>query len=122
VKAVIGAIKAGKMKKEDAPPSMQKLMEEMEKKGIDPMKGDVKALDNYFKENPKALEQIKKGNAKAITTQAHLTSSEKLSQIAAAGQTQEGTGKNGTNNAASTDTKQKTAAAPTEPKVVKLGM
>lgn len=122
VKAVIGAIKAGKMKKEDAPPSIQNLMEEMEKKGVDPVKGDVNAVDNYFKENPKALEQIKKGNAKAIATQAHLTNNEKIGQIAAATPTQSGTGQNGTNNAASTDTKQKPTPTPTEPKVVKLGM
>lgn len=60
VKAVIGAIKAGKMKKEDAPPSVQKIMEDMEKKGIDPAKTDPKALEKYFKDNPKALEAVKK--------------------------------------------------------------
>jgi hypothetical protein len=60
VKAVIGAIKAGKMKKEDAPPSVQKVIETMEQKGLDAT--DTKAFDKYFKENPKALEGFKKAN------------------------------------------------------------
>lgn len=66
--AILGAIKAGKIKKEDAPPAVQKLIEEMKAKGVDPAdpKTDPKAIHQYFKENPKALEEAKKANEKAL--------------------------------------------------------
>ena len=60
VKAVLGAIKAGKMKKEDAPPAMQQIIKDMEAKGIKPDSADPKVIEQYFKDNPKALEAVKK--------------------------------------------------------------
>jgi hypothetical protein len=71
VKAVIGAIKAGKMKKEDAPASVQKMIETMEKNGVNT--ADPKALDKYFGQNPKALEGAKRANDKTIASQSNLT-------------------------------------------------
>lgn len=60
VNAIIGAIKAGKIKRENAPPSVQQIMKDMESKGIDPATADPKVLDQYFKDNPKALDAVKK--------------------------------------------------------------
>ena len=111
-KAIIGAIKAGKMKKEDAPPSVQKLMEDMEKKGIDPAKTDPKAIDQYFQQNPKALEEMKRANDKAIKDQQGLTNDQKLSQIASSGPSSGGAK---SPNAAAKAPDAKAGATPTAP-------
>jgi hypothetical protein len=60
VKAVIGAVKAGKVKKEDAPESVQRVMEDMKSNGLDPANSDVKAIQQYLKDNPHALEAAKR--------------------------------------------------------------
>jgi hypothetical protein len=71
VSAIIGAIKAGKIKREDAPPSVQKIMDDMKAKGMDPT--DSKAFDKYFKDNPKALETFKHKAEERIDNQATKT-------------------------------------------------
>lgn len=84
VKAVLGAIKAGKMKPEDAPPSVRAVIDDMKNKGIDPATADPKAMDKYFKENPKALDAARKSADKDIRTQSHLSDDDKTKQMQAA--------------------------------------
>lgn len=81
VKAIMGAIKAGKIKREDAPPSVQKIMDDMEKKGVDPATSEPKAIDKYFEQNPKALDAVKKENTKDVDARAHLTDEQKTQRI-----------------------------------------
>lgn len=81
VKAVLGAIKAGKMKPEDAPPSVRAIIDDMKKKGIDPSTADPKALDQYFKDNPKALEQFKKLDGADQKDSKNLTPDQKKAKI-----------------------------------------
>lgn len=73
--AILGAIKAGKIKEKDAPPAVQKLIQEMKAKGVDPAdpKTDPKAIHQYFKDNPKALEEAKKANEKDLKASAGQT-------------------------------------------------
>jgi hypothetical protein len=89
VSAVIGAIRAGKLKPDDprVPPSVRKIMEDMKSKGIDPATADPKAIDKYFKDNPKALEAVKAQNAKDIARKdgshdAKVAEAEKKAQLA----------------------------------------
>ena len=70
-RAVIAAIQAGKMKPEAAPPSVQKIMDDMKAKGIDPASASAKDIGAYFQQNPKALEAAKaqdKADQKAAAT------------------------------------------------------
>jgi hypothetical protein len=83
VKAVLGAIKAGKMKKEDAPPAMQKIIKDMESKGIKLDSADHKAVEKYLQDNPKILEQVKKANDKDIAAEAGKGQSELDAKTAA---------------------------------------
>lgn len=71
VKAVMGAIKAGKMKREDAPPSVQQIIKRMEREGVSA--NDPKAVDRYFEANPKALEDARKDADKRVEAKANLT-------------------------------------------------
>jgi hypothetical protein len=73
VAAIVGAVKAGKMKPEEAPPSVRKVMEDMKKDGVDPATTDAKSVRKYLKEHPKALEQAKKDNGAAVRADAGLT-------------------------------------------------
>jgi hypothetical protein len=59
VSAVIGAIRAGKLKPDDPriPPSVRQIIEDMKKKGIDT--NDSKAVGKYLKEHPEALNGAK---------------------------------------------------------------
>jgi hypothetical protein len=49
VSAVIGAIRAGKMKPENAPPYVRQVMEDMKKKGIDPNTANQKDIQKIFR-------------------------------------------------------------------------
>jgi hypothetical protein len=71
VKAIMGAIKAGKMKPEDAPSSVQQIIKKMEREGVSA--NDPKAVDQYFKANPKALEDARKDADKRVEAKANLT-------------------------------------------------
>jgi hypothetical protein len=79
--AILGAIKAGKIKKEDAPPAIQKIIQDMDSKGIKANEADPKAIHQYFKDNPKALEEAKKANAAAVDAKAHLSNQQKEQQM-----------------------------------------
>lgn len=59
VKAIIGAIKAGKMKPDDAPPSVRKIIEDMKAKGVDPATAKPDEIKKYLKDNSGALEKAK---------------------------------------------------------------
>ena len=59
-RAMIGAIRAGKVRLEDAPPSVQKLMEEMRRNGVDPATAEPEAIQRYFEQNPRALEAARR--------------------------------------------------------------
>jgi len=82
VTAIIGAIKAGKVKPEDAPPAVQKIMQDMKAKGLDPVTSDSKAIDNYFKDNPKALEAVKKEVAEAAAAEDGISSDQLKGKLA----------------------------------------
>ncbi|WP_375415057.1 hypothetical protein [uncultured Bradyrhizobium sp.] len=62
VSMVIGAIRSGKIKEDDpkVPDSVRKVIKQMREDGIDPVKGDSKAVKKYLDEHPKALEQVRK--------------------------------------------------------------
>lgn len=62
VRAVIGAIKSGHVKPEDAPPSVRQIMDDMRARGIDPAKAEPRQVEQYFRDNPKALEAAKQIN------------------------------------------------------------
>jgi hypothetical protein len=59
-RAIIGAIRAGRIRREDAPPSVQRLMEQMQQQGIDPATADARAIQGYFEQNPQALETARR--------------------------------------------------------------
>ena len=59
-RAMIGAIRAGKVRLEDAPPSVQKLMEEMRRNGVDPAMAEPEAIQRYLEQNPRALEAARR--------------------------------------------------------------
>jgi hypothetical protein len=83
VSAVLGAIRAGKLKADDprVPPSVKKVIEDMKSKGIDPATADPKDVQKYLKENPGKLDEIKKANASDLAAKATLTDQEKLAKI-----------------------------------------
>jgi hypothetical protein len=83
--AILGAIKSGKIKKEDAPPAIQKIIQDMDAKGIKANEADPKAIHQYFKDNPKALEEAKKANAAAVNAKAHLSNQQKEQQMQTVG-------------------------------------
>jgi len=64
VAAVIGAIRAGKMKRDDPrmPPSVRQIIEDMKKEGIDPATADPKKVKKYLNDHPEALDAAKKAN------------------------------------------------------------
>lgn len=84
VAAIIGAVKAGKMKAEDAPPSVQKVLEKMKKDGVDPATSDAKDVRKYLKEHPKALEQAKAEIARHEKADEGLTREQKEAKNAGA--------------------------------------
>jgi hypothetical protein len=65
---VLGAIRAGKLKPDDPriPDSVKHVIDDMKKKGIDPTKADQKTIQEYLKDNPTKLDEIRKSNAKDI--------------------------------------------------------
>jgi hypothetical protein len=78
--AVIGAVKSGKMKREEAPASVQKVMKDMKEEGVDPATAEPKAVHKYFKEHPKALEKAKDEVIKHTAADAGLNSEQKNSK------------------------------------------
>jgi hypothetical protein len=62
VAAVIGAIRAGKMKADDprVPPSVRQIIDDMKKQGIDPATADPKKVKKYLDQHPAALDAAKK--------------------------------------------------------------
>jgi hypothetical protein len=86
-RAIMGAIKAGKIKPENAPPSVQKLMEQMKQQGVDPATADPKKIQEYFEKNPQALEAAKKEAQADIAARAGMTQEQKLQDMRAAAET-----------------------------------
>jgi hypothetical protein len=72
-RAIMGAIRAGRIKPEDAPPSVRRLMERMEREGVDPTTADPSRIQQFFDQNPNALEEAKRANAAALTALAGTT-------------------------------------------------
>jgi hypothetical protein len=68
-RAIMGAIRAGRIKPEDAPPSVRRLMERMEREGVDPANADPQAIQRYFDQNPSALEEAKRVALGYITSE-----------------------------------------------------
>jgi len=62
-RAIMGAIRAGRIKLEDAPPSVRRLMERMEREGIDPSRADPSQIQQFFERNPNALNEARQANA-----------------------------------------------------------
>jgi hypothetical protein len=60
--AVIGAIRAGKMKPDDprVPPSVRQIIDDMKKDGLDPATADPKRVKKYLDDHPAALDAAKK--------------------------------------------------------------
>ena len=75
-RAIIGAIRAGRVRLEDAPPSVRALMEQMESDGVDPTTADPSAIQGYFEQNPQALERARAANTTDISLRAGATTSE----------------------------------------------
>jgi hypothetical protein len=101
VRAVIGAIRSGKIKADDPnlPPSVKKIIEDMKKKGIDPAKASRDQVDKYFKDNPDALKKLKAENKRDVAKDAGLTTDQKddknkqaQQRVAKAAPKQKGTG------------------------------
>jgi len=65
VSAVVGAIRAGKLKPDDPriPDSVKKIIKDMKEKGIDPATADHKVIKKYLDDNPRALEAARKQDA-----------------------------------------------------------
>jgi hypothetical protein len=80
VAAIVGAVKAGKMKPEEAPPSVRKIIEDMKKDGVDPATAPPKAIHKYLKEHPKALEAAKKEVKAEVKAREGLTEQQKQKQ------------------------------------------
>jgi hypothetical protein len=59
-RAIMGAIRAGRIRPEDAPPSVRRLMERMEREGVDPTTADPSRIQQFFDHNPNALEEAKR--------------------------------------------------------------
>jgi hypothetical protein len=93
-RAIMGAIRAGRIRPEDAPPSVRRLMERMEREGVDPSKADASQVQQFFERNPNALEEAKRVNATditaqtGVTTQALLAEQQRLTQLRGAGREQ----------------------------------
>jgi hypothetical protein len=68
VSAVIGLVRAGKIKPDDPrlPPSVQQIIKDMKAKGIDPATADQQTIRKYLKDHPDAL-QAAKTEVKAAT-------------------------------------------------------
>ena len=78
-RAIIGAIQAGRIRLEDAPPSVRHLIEDMRSRGIDPSTADPGAIQRYFDQNPQALERartlvLQEGATTSLTTGLNLES------------------------------------------------
>lgn len=80
-RAVIAAVQAGKIKTQDVPPSVQKVMEDMKAKGVDVT--DARAVDAYATQNPRALEAARAAVAVNDTARAGLTDAERFQARAA---------------------------------------
>jgi hypothetical protein len=82
VAAVIGVIRAGKMKPDDprVPPSVRQIIEDMRKEGIDPATADPTRIQKYLKDNPTALDEAKKSATKDIANRATLSAGQRQSQ------------------------------------------
>ena len=74
--AIMGAIRAGRIRPEDAPPSVRRLMEDMRARGVDPATADPQAIQNYLEENPQALEAARRANTADITMQTGVATQE----------------------------------------------
>jgi hypothetical protein len=68
-RAIMGAIRAGRIRPEDAPPSVRRLMERMEREGVDPANADPQAIQRFFDQNPNALEEAKRVALAYITSE-----------------------------------------------------
>lgn len=83
VSAVLGAVRAGKLKPDDPriPPSVRGVMEDMKKNGIDPATADPKKIQRYLKDNPAALDTARRAAARdaaALPADQRQTSSDAL--------------------------------------------
>ena len=72
-RAIMGAIRAGRIKPEDAPPSVRRLMERMEREGVDPATADPTRIQQFLDQNPNALEEAKREITVHLTTLAGTT-------------------------------------------------
>lgn len=72
-RALIGAVQAGRIRREDLPPSVQRLMERMEREGIDPSRADPSRIQQFFEQNPNALEEARRANAADLAALAGVT-------------------------------------------------
>lgn len=85
-RAVIAAVQAGKIEAQNVPPSVQKIMEDMRAKGLDPATADAKAIEGYFQQNPQALQTAKAANASDIAATADQSPAQLAQKAAAAEQ------------------------------------
>jgi hypothetical protein len=85
---------------------MQKIIKDMESKGIKLDSADHKAIENYFQQNPKALETFKKANEADVAAQAGKTQGQLDDQFKAQ-----------IDKAKKRDAKKSAAAAPAAPTV-----
>lgn len=77
-RAIMGAIRAGRIKPEDAPPSVRRLMERMEREGVDPATADPSRIQQFLDQNPNALEEAKRLNTESIGARVGVTGAEIL--------------------------------------------
>ena len=75
VQAVIGLVRSGKLKPDDPriPPSVQQIIKEMKRDGIDPATADPKVIKKYFKDHPGALIEARKEARADINAKANYT-------------------------------------------------
>jgi hypothetical protein len=81
-RALMGAVQAGRVRREDLPPSVQRLMERMEREGVDPSRSDASQIQQFFDRNPNALEEARRLNAVDIGARLGRTDEDILAGVA----------------------------------------
>jgi hypothetical protein len=83
VSAVVGAIRAGKLKPDDPriPKSVQEIIKRMKENGIDPATADPKEIRKYLKDHPDELKAAKNQNKTDDKNAAAMTDEQKRQKV-----------------------------------------
>jgi len=85
VSAVIGLVRAGKIKLDDPrlPASVQQIIKDMKAKGIDPATADQQIIRQYLKDHPEALQAAKRRRMEATAATSGLSGSQLVDAVKA---------------------------------------